>query len=115
MLDSVFTPDLLKVDTSTPPVPLESDPGFSRLTVFGDDTVMSTFQGKAISSGWPLNGRRLGDDVVTLALTAIASGPTLSPLTVVSDNVDSNGLPYNHVFPFEQTPANGWLHRHSYP
>jgi len=115
VLDSVFTPDLLKVDTSTPPVPLESDPGFSRLTVFGDDTVMSTFQGKAISSGWPLNGRRLGDDVVTLALTAIASGPTLSPLTVVSDNVDSNGLPYNHVFPFEQTPANGWLHRHSYP
>jgi hypothetical protein len=115
VLDYLFTPDLLKVDTSTAPVRLESDAGFSRLTNFGGDTVYSPFQGKQIGSGWPLNGRRLGDDVVTLALTAIASGPTLSPLNLVTDNVDSNGLPYNHVFPFEQTPANGWLHRHVYP
>ena len=115
VLDYLFTPDVLKVDTSTPPVRLESDPGFSRLTNFGGDTVHSPFQNKDIGGGWPLNGRRLGDDVVTLALTAVASGPTLSPLTVVSDNVDSNGLPYNHVFPFEQTPANGWLHHHVYP
>lgn len=115
VLDYLFTPDLLKVDTSTAPVRLESDPGFSRLSNFGGDTVHSPFQGKDIGGGWPLNGRRLGDDVVTLALTAIASGPTLSNLTVVSDNVDSNGLPYNHVFPFEQTPANGWLHHHVYP
>lgn len=115
VLDYIFTPDLLKVDTSTAPVRLESDPGFSRLTNFGGDTVYSPFQGKNIGSGWPLNGRRLGDDVVTLALTAIASGPTLSPLTLVTDNVDSNGLPYNHVFPFEQTPANGWLHHRVYP
>jgi uncharacterized protein DUF4331 len=115
VLDYIFTPDLLKVDTSTAPVRLESDSGFSRLTNFGGDTVFSPFQGKDTGSGWPLNGRRLGDDVVTLALTAIASGPTLSPLNLVTDNVDSNGLPYNHVFPFEQTPANGWLHRHTYP
>jgi hypothetical protein len=115
VLDYLFTPDLLKVDTSTAPVRLESDTGFSRLSNFGGDTVYSPFQGKDIGGGWPLNGRRLGDDVVTLALTAIASGPTLSNLTVVSDNVDSNGLPYNHVFPFEQTPANGWLHHHVYP
>lgn len=115
VLDYLFTPDLLKVDTSTAPVRLESDPGFSRLSNFGGDTVHSPFQNKDIGGGWPLNGRRLGDDVVTLALTAIASGPTLSPLTLVSDNVDSNGLPYNHVFPFEQTPANGWLHHHVYP
>ncbi|GAC1328051.1 MAG: DUF4331 domain-containing protein [Chloroflexota bacterium] len=115
VLDYLFIPDLLKVDTSTGPVRLESDTGFSRLTNFGGDTINSPFQQKDIGSGWPLNGRRLGDDVVTLALTAIASGPTLSPLTVVTDNVDSNGLPYNHVFPFEQTPANGWLHHHVYP
>ncbi|HEX6507869.1 MAG TPA: DUF4331 family protein, partial [Chloroflexota bacterium] len=115
VLDYLFAPDLLKVDTSTGPVRLESDPGFSRLTNFGGDTINSPFQNKAIGSGWPLNGRRLGDDVVTLALTAIASGPTLSPLNLVTDNVDSNGLPYNHVFPFEQTPANGFLHQHAYP
>ena len=115
VLDYVYTPDLLKVDTSTGPVRLESDPGYSRVSNFGGDTVFSPFQNKDIGSGWPLNGRRLGDDAVTLALSAIASGPTLSPLTVVSDNVDSNGLPYNHVFPFEQTPANGWLHHHTYP
>lgn len=115
VLDYLFVPDLLKVDTSTGPVRLESDAGFSRLTNFGGDTIMSPFQGKAIGSGWPLNGRRLGDDIATLALTAVASGPTLSPLNVVTDNVDSNGLPYNHVFPFEQTPANGWLHHHVYP
>jgi hypothetical protein len=115
VLDFVFEPDLLKVDTSTGPVRLESDAGFSRLTNFGGDTVHSPFQNTDTGSGWPLNGRRLGDDVVTLAVTAIASGPTLSPLTLATDNVDSNGLPYNHVFPFEQTPANGWLHHRVYP
>jgi hypothetical protein len=114
LLDAIFQPDLLKVDTSTDPVPLEMNSKFNRLSVFGGDTVFSPFQKTNIPSGWP-NGRRMGDDVVDIAATAIASGPTLSTITPVGDNVNSNGLPFNQVFPFMQTPANGYIHDHVYP
>jgi hypothetical protein len=63
-----------------------------------------------ISSGFP-NGRRLGDDVVDIALTALASGPTYSPITLAGDNVDHNDLPYNQVFPYSATPQSGTNNR----
>jgi hypothetical protein len=114
VLDSIFIPDLLKVDTSTGPVPLEASSSFNRLSIFGGDLTASPFQGTKISSGWP-NGRRLGDDVVDIAASAILSGPTLSPPFVAGDTVNSNGSAYNQVFPFMQTPANGYIHDHVYP
>jgi hypothetical protein len=114
VLDSIFIPDLLKVDTSTGPVPLEASSSFNRLSLFGGDLTASPFQGTKVPSGWP-NGRRLGDDVVDIAASAILSGPTLSPPFVAGDNVNSNGLMYNQVFPFMQTPANGYIHDHVYP
>lgn len=105
-LVQVFIPDLLKVDTSTGPVPLAGQPGFSRLSLFGGDTVQSAFTGGPVPSGWP-NGRRLGDDVVDIALTAIASGPSYKEIIPVGDNVNSNDVLYHQVFPYAATPQGG--------
>jgi hypothetical protein len=99
-LSAVFIPDVLRVDTTTDPVRLAGQPGFSRLGFIGGDTT----NGK--SSGWP-NGRRFGDDVVDIALTAIASGPSYSSITLVGDNVPANDQLYNLVFPYSGTPNAG--------
>ena len=69
-LVAIFIPDVLRVNTATGPVRLAGQAGFSRLGFLGGDTT------SGVSGGWP-NGRRLGDDVVDIALTAVASGPTL--------------------------------------
>lgn len=100
-----FIPDVLRVDTSTPPVPLAGQPGFNRLSVFGGDTTMNA-QAQSVPSGWP-NGRRLGDDVVDIALTAVASGPSYSPIFLLGDNINANDQIYNFVFPYSATPWSG--------
>ena len=88
---AIYIPDLIKVDLSTTtPVRLAGsgpghptnpdDPGFSRLSIFGGDTLPSgnlipghPFNiGGFVPGGWP-NGRRFGDDVVDIAVTAIIS------------------------------------------
>ncbi len=94
-LVAIFIPDVLRIDTTTAPVKLPGQSGFNRLSVVGGDT-----------GGWP-NGRRIGDDVVDIALSAIASGPAYSTITVVGDNVDSNDELYNQVFPYLGTPHSG--------
>ena len=94
-LAAVFIPDVIRVDTTTGPVALPGQEGFSRLSVLGGDT-----------GGWP-NGRRPGDDVVDIALSAVASGPTYETITLVGDNVDSNDQLYNQVFPYLGTPHAG--------
>ncbi len=106
----VFIPDVLRVDTTTGPVPVAGDATFSRFGFAGGDTVTNG-AGRAISSGWP-NGRRAGDDVVDVALTAVASGPsygdeTTQVVTVVGDNVPANDQTYNRVFPYLATPHAG--------
>jgi hypothetical protein len=104
-LKGIFIPDVLRVDTSTGAVPVAGEPAFNRLSFIGGDTT----DGKP--SGWP-NGRRVGDDVVDIALTAIASGPTFSTITIVGDNVDHNDEAYNVVFPYVATPHSGTFIRH---
>lgn len=104
-LAAVFIPDVIRVDTTTPSVRVSGDAGFSRLGGFGGDT-LTTAGGQVISGGWP-NGRRFGDDVVDLALTAVASGPAYTTLTVVGDNVPANDQVYNRVFPYAATPNAG--------
>ncbi len=104
-LELVFIPDVLRVDTTTQPVRLAGSPGFSRLGFAGGDTITNR-SGRVISSGWP-NGRRPGDDVVDVALTAIASGPFYNTVTVLGDNVAENDQLYNAVFPFLGTPHAG--------
>ena len=107
-LAAVFIPDVLRVATTTGPVPLDGDPGFSRFGFVGGDTT------GGVSSGWP-NGRRLGDDVVDIALTAVASGPSYATITVVGDNVPSNDALYHAVFPYAATPHSGTFNRKDGP
>ena len=124
----IFIPDLIKVDLSTGPARLAGggashptnpdDAGFSRLSIFGGDTLTSSVQagfgGGTVPGGWP-NGRRFGDDVVDIAVTALISDLRVSPPKIVGpagDNVHSNDIAYNKVFPYAATPLNGRTHTH---
>ena len=112
-LAGIFIPDVLRVDTSTGSVPLEGEAGYSRLSIFGNDLT----NGKP--SGWP-NGRRVGDDVIDIALTALATDlrtpiSASHPVVAVGDNVDSNDQVYNRVFPYVATPHSGTYHRYADP
>ncbi len=99
-LAAIFIPEVLKVVTTTDPVSLSGQATFNRLGFIGGDMT------NGVSSGWP-NGRRFGDDVADIALTAIASGPAYSAITMVGDNVTGNDLPYHQVFPYISTPQSG--------
>ena len=124
----IFIPDLIKVDLSTGPARLAGggashptnpdDAGFSRLSIFGNDTLTSSVQpgfgGGTVPGGWP-NGRRFGDDVLDIAVTALISDLRVSPPIIVGpagDNVDKNDIAYNKVFPYAATPLNGRTHTH---
>ena len=124
----IYIPDLIKVDLSTGPCRLAgngtstganpNDAGYSRLGIFGGDTLTSTIQAGfgngTVPGGWP-NGRRFGDDVVDIAVTALISDLRVSPPIVrgpAGDNVDWNDMAYNKVFPYESTPQNGRNHSH---
>ncbi len=105
-LRGIFIPDVLRVNTSTEPVRLSGQVGFNRLSFLGGDNTQS-----GGPSGWP-NGRRFGDDVVDIALTAIANGPSYTPpITPVGDNVDSNDQEFHQVFPYSATPHAGTTNR----
>lgn len=107
-LSAVFIPDVLRVDTTTAAVRLPGASGFSRLGFIGGDTTTDS-GGQTKSSGWP-NGRRPGDDVVDIALSLLASGPTYSSVTVVGDNTAANDQLYNKAFPYLGTPHAGLNH-----
>lgn len=120
-LVGIFIPDVIKVDLSTSAARLaganQNDAGYSRLSVFGGDALTSTVQAGfpgfptgTIAGGWP-NGRRFGDDVIDIAVTAVISDLRTNPLTIRSadgiDNVGANDSIYNKVFPYAATPHNG--------
>lgn len=126
----IFIPDLIKVDLSTPAARLAGsgaghptnpdDAGFSRLGIFGGDVLRSLVQdpfgnGGMIPGGWP-NGRRFGDDVVDIAVSALISDlRTLPPVIRVADGIDGvsrNDIGFNKTFPYEGTPQNGRNHAH---
>ena len=102
-LAAVYVPDVLRVDTTTAPVPLIGQGG-NRLSGLGGDTTNGKW------SGWP-NGRRFGDDVVDIALTAVASGPTYTSIFLLGDNINHNDQTYNFVFPYAATPWAGPTNR----
>jgi hypothetical protein len=126
---AIYIPDLIKVDLSTPKVRFAGggrthptnpdDAGFSRLSIFGDDVLQSRIQdpfgnGGMIPGGWP-NGRRFGDDVVDIAVTALISdlrGPLVIRVANGIDGVNTNDMAFNKVFPYESTPQNGRNHSH---
>ena len=75
---------------------------------------MSGFGNGVVPGGWP-NGRRFGDDVVDIAVTALISDLRTSPPIIrgpAGDNVNANDMAFNKVFPYESTPQNGRRHRH---
>jgi hypothetical protein len=124
----IFIPDVIKVDLSTGSARLAGggpdhptnpdDPGFSPLSIFGGDTLVSRIQtgfgNGVVPGGWP-NGRRFGDDVVDIAVTALISDLRVSPPIIrgpAGDNVNRNDMAFNKVFPYESTPQNGRNHKH---
>jgi hypothetical protein len=128
----IYIPDMIKVDLSTDAARLAGsglkhrtnpdDDGFSRLSIFGADVLKSNIQdpfanGGFIPGGWP-NGRRFGDDVLDIAVTAIISDLRVVPPVVrgpASDGVDKNDIGFNKTFPYEGTPQNGRNHAHPSP
>ncbi|MEZ5962445.1 MAG: DUF4331 domain-containing protein [Planctomycetota bacterium] len=122
-LAGIFAPDLIKVDLSTGPARLAGgganhptnpdDPGFSRLSVFGGDVLFSRLQNQNVPGGWP-NGRRFGDDVIDIGVSAVISDLRVNPpvIRTAGDNVDANDVAYNKVFPYAGTPLNGRNHVH---
>lgn len=99
ILPAIYIPDVIRVNTTTDPVRLPGQSGFSRLGVLGSDFAENGSTSAA--GGWP-NGRRIGDDVVDIALTA------LSLFTVdIGDNINANDQIYNQVFPYLATPHAG--------
>lgn len=110
-LVAIFIPDVLRVNTTTGAIPVAGDADFNRLSFIGGDTTPTNAgTGPEIPSGWP-NGRRFGDDVVDIALTALASGPSFTTITVVGDNADANDAVYNRTFPYAATPHSGTRNR----
>jgi hypothetical protein len=124
----IFIPDLIRTDLSTGPCRLAGggaahatnpdDAGFSRLGIFGNDTLTSQVQagfgGGTVPGGWP-NGRRFGDDVVDIAVSALLSdlrGPLVIRVADGVDGVSANDIAYNKVFPYAATPLNGRTHSH---
>ena len=104
-LAAVYIPDVIRVDTTTGSAKAAGEMGFNRLGFIGGDTLM-TASGASVPGGWP-NGRRFGDDVVDIALTAVASGPSYTTVTLLGDNVDHNDQVYNTTFPYAGTPNAG--------
>ncbi len=142
-LSAIFIPDVIKVDLSTGRARLAGggasssvlpdDVGYSRLSIFGGDVLESPvasghpfrLPGSAIGAdaskfyvpgGWP-NGRRIGEDVIDIGVTAVISDLRAIPLTIRSaagiDNVDSNDAILNKVFPYITTPFNGRNYDHN--
>jgi hypothetical protein len=100
------------VDTSTDPVRVAGDPGFHRLSFLGGDFATKNGQPSSVPAGWP-NGRRIGEDVVDIALLAIANDDLGNQtLIALNDNVGSNDVPYNRVFPYMATPHSGTYIQH---
>jgi hypothetical protein len=125
----IYIPDLIKVDLSTSAARLAGsgaghptnpdDAGFSRLSIFGGDVLQSQIQdpfgnGGKIPGGWP-NGRRFGDDVVDIGVSALISdlrGPLVIRVADGIDGVSRNDMGYNKTLPYESTPQNGRNHTH---
>jgi hypothetical protein len=86
--------DVLRLNLSIPPAgPVGTG---NRLAVFGGD-----------NAGWP-NGRRLEDDVVDIAVRAVAGKLKGNAVAdVLGDGVDANDVPHLTAFPYEADPPSG--------
>jgi Domain of unknown function (DUF4331) len=96
--------DLLRLNTGVAPTPADKQ---SRMGLLGGD-----------AAGFP-NGRRLGDDVVDIALRAVAGvlNPKFAkfPNNRLGDGVNSNDVPYRTEFPYLADSPSGRDRRHIDP
>jgi hypothetical protein len=89
---------MLRLNMAIPP---STGAAYSRLGVVGGDL-----------AGFP-NGRRAGDDVVDIALRAMAGGTPLTPAfnmtpnNTLGDGVDQNDVAYLSEFPYLAAPHPG--------
>jgi hypothetical protein len=90
--------ELLRLNISVPPTPLESQ---NPLTVLGSP---------ADPAGWP-NGRRPIDDVTDVAIRVVGG----TNFATAGDNVNANDLPLPDSFPFLPTPWDGLNRIHQNP
>lgn len=102
---------LLRLNTATPPASFSPSNGTAmffgnRCGVLGGD-----------NAGFP-NGRRLSDDVVDIALQAMAGGTpftpefNVAPNNQLGDGVDENDVPFLATFPYVAPPHSGFEHTH---
>lgn len=90
--------EYMRLNMAIPPTPMASR---SDLGLLGGDV-----------AGFP-NGRRVGDDVVDIALRVVAGGTPFTPATNIApnnqlaDGVSQNDLPYLTRFPYLSTPHAG--------
>jgi hypothetical protein len=100
--------DLLRLNTGVSPTPAASQ---NRLGLLGGD-----------AAGFP-NGRRLGDDVVDLALRLVVGGVLAAPFPGfnpdiggrLGDGVNVNDVPYRSSFPYLANAPSGRDRRHIDP
>ncbi len=80
-------------------------------TDFADQDRLGLLAGQA--DGWP-NGRRVGDDVIDIALRAVAGGTpftpefNVAPNNQLTDGANANDRPYLQEFPYLATPHQGY-------
>ena len=92
--------EMLRLNMGIPPVAVD-DAGYDRLGVLRGDV-----------GGFP-NGRRVGDDVLDIALQAVAGATPLTPAfntapnNALGDGVDRNDVPYLRTFPYLGVPRAG--------
>jgi hypothetical protein len=91
--------EMLRLNTSVTP------------TAFGQQNRLGFLAGQ--SDGFP-NGRRVGDDVVDIALRAVAGGYPLTPdfnkapNNALTDGANANDVPYLTQFPYLGLPHQGY-------
>ena len=90
--------ELLRLDISVEPTPLESQNPFTALGTPPDP------------AGWP-NGRRPIDDVTDVAVRVVGG----TNFATASDNVNANDRPLPNTFPFLSTPWDGFSRIHQNP
>ncbi|MBW3575380.1 MAG: DUF4331 domain-containing protein, partial [Actinobacteria bacterium] len=80
-------------------------------TDFANQDRLGLLAGQA--DGWP-NGRRVGDDVIDIALRAVAGATpftpefNVAPNNQLTDGANANDRPYLQEFPYLATPHQGY-------
>jgi hypothetical protein len=103
--------ELLRLNTDTPPTGSNPNP-FDQNNNPNGQKQLGFLAGE--NDGYP-NGRRLGDDVIDIALRAVAGGTPFNPSfnesgdanNKLADGVEFNDQAFLGVFPYQSTPWQG--------